>query len=200
MDGLRKPVGDQPAGVYWVRRVMVLVIVAVIIIAAWFIVTTLIGSGDEAEAPFNETSTSPTATAEAAPDPSRACVADDATLSLAATPNPVAEGTTPAFEVVVELTGDSPCTLSTTAEGTELAIRSGDQQYYSSTWCDDDPGFGDATWILQPGDRKTVQLMWSGERYDEGCEVIAPWDDGTYWAAASIGGIPATETQFQLTA
>ncbi|WP_084128231.1 hypothetical protein [Demequina sp. NBRC 110055] len=200
MDGLRKPVGDQPAGVYWVRRLLVLVVVAVLVIAGWFIVTSLLGSGDEAEAPVTDISTSPQATADAAPDPSRPCVEADATLTVAATPNPVAEGTTPAFEVVVEHTGSSPCTLATTAEGTELAIRSGDQQYYSSTWCEEDPGFGDATWILQPDDRKTLQLMWSGERYDDTCTVIAPWDAGSYWVAASIGGIPADEVQFELTA
>lgn len=200
MDGLRKPVGDQPPQVYWLRRILVLVILAVLVIALWFVVTSFLGSGDAAEAPEQGSSTSPAATAESAPDPSRPCVAEDATLAVVANPNPVPAGTTPGFEVAIEHTGDSPCTLSTTAEGTDLAIRSGNEQYYSSTWCADDPGFGEAEWILQPGDKKSLQLTWSGERYDDTCAVIADWAAGTYWVAVAVGGIPADEVQFALTA
>ncbi|WP_084077445.1 hypothetical protein [Demequina sp. NBRC 110057] len=199
MDGIRKPVGDQPAGVYWVRRVLVLVILAVVVVALWFVVSSLFGGGNQAEAPEGDPSTSPTATADAAPDPTRACVAQDVTLTVAATPATVAAGTTPAFEVGVEDTGETPCTFSAAADGTELAIRSGNEEYYSSTWCQDDPGFGDTEWILSPGDRKTLQLTWSGERYNESCEVISDWANGTYWVAVAIGGVPAEEVQFTLT-
>lgn len=200
MDGLRKPVGDQPAGVYWVRRIVALVVIAVVVVALWFIVSSLLGAGDEAEAPETGTSTSPDATTGAAADPSRACVADDVTLAVAATPASVAAGSTPGFEVSIEDVGSSACTLSTTAEGTELVIRSGNEQYYSSTWCEEDPGFGETEWILQPGDRKSLQLTWSGERFDKSCEVISDWDAGTYWVAVAIGGVAADEVQFQLTA
>ncbi|GIG55012.1 hypothetical protein [Demequina activiva] len=203
MDGLRRPVGEQPAQVYWVRRALVLLAAVVLVGALWFIVSSLVSSGGEEDpaAPAStepDSTVSPAAQSTAADDPSRACTAEDVTVSAVASPTQVNVGSMPAFEVSVEHTGASPCSLSSNGEGTALVVRSGTDVYYDSAWCPDQPVFTDADWILQEGAREALQATWTGQRYNEACEPgdVAP--AGYFVAEIAVGGVSAGETQFQM--
>ena len=200
MDGLRQPVGEHPPQVYWVRRIVVLVVAAAVVVGIWFIARGLFAGGDaEPEEPAAEATTSTSPAASAAPeDPSRPCTGDDLTLAMTPSPAEVALGTMPAFDVSIEHTGSSACSLSTATDGTELTVRSGDQVYYSTLWCTDDAAIPAGEWILQPGDREAVQATWTGQRYDDSCSIIAEPAAGYYWAAVAVAGIEAPEQQFQI--
>ena len=203
MDGLRKPVGDQEPQVYWVRRAVALLALAVVILIIWLVIRGLTSGGGE-EDPAPTGTTSPDTTTSAAPastaqnDPSRACTGDDLTVSAVASPENVNVGSMPAFEVRVEHTGALACSVSTNAEGTSLVVRSGDDVYYDSAWCPDLPVFTDADWVLQPGDREALQANWTGQRYDQSCTPgdVAP--AGTFRAAVAVAGVAAEEATFQM--
>lgn len=202
MDGLRKPVGDQPAQVYWIRRVLVLLAAVVLVGALWFIVSSLVSGG--AEDPVTPSSTEPDTTVSAQPgsvaadDPSRACTAEDVAVSAVASPTQVNVGSMPAYEVAVEHTGASACSLSSNADGTSLVVRSGSDVYFDSAWCTDQPVFTDAEWIFQPGDREALQATWTGQRYTEACEPGDAAPAGYYIAEIAVAGIAAGETPFQM--
>ncbi|WP_084106522.1 hypothetical protein [Demequina sp. NBRC 110056] len=204
MDGLRRPVGDEEPRVYWVRRAVVLVAIAVLAVVIWLVIRGLTSSGDEGtDSPAPDTTTSPTVTQSAGAqavdnDPSRPCTAEDVQVTSVASPTQVNVGSMPAFEVSVEHVGSAACKLSTTSDGTAMVIRSGEDKYYDSTWCPDTPLFADAEWILQPGDREAVQATWTGQRYSESCEPQGEAAAGYYLSAISIGGIAAAEAQFQM--
>ncbi|MDE0572242.1 hypothetical protein ON058_02295 [Demequina sp. B12] len=204
MGSLRHPVGDQPPQVYWVRRVLVLVAAAVVIAALWFIVSSALSSEDGAGTGAEpEESVSPDATssadAAALNDPSQPCTADDVTITAVASPASPTIGTMPAFDLSIEHTGITACTLSTDSEGTELAISSGADQYYSTVWCPQDPGFESKTWVLQPEGKEALQVTWPGTWRTEDCsEERGEVKPGTYQAAVSIGGIPAEVVSFSM--
>lgn len=204
MGSLRHPVGDQPPQVYWFRRALVLIVLVLVGIGVWLLVSALTGDGSDAPADGADPTTSPTPTAstsaQVAPDdPSRPCTSADVTLATTPTPESPTIGTEPAFDVAITHTGTSPCTLSTDADGTELAISSGNDQYYSTTWCPEDPGFESTSWILQEGDTEALQVVWPGIWQDEDCGgPVSDVRPGTYNAAVSIGGITAEVVPFSM--
>ncbi|MFN3867314.1 MAG: hypothetical protein ACK4MD_11480 [Demequina sp.] len=199
MDGLRKPVGDQPPTVYWRRRLVVLVGLIAVALVLWFLISATLADGGDDPGTAPATTNSPAAQAVDPNDPGRECTADDLTLTLAASPPDVTVGSMPAFDLGIEHTGSTACMLSTATAGTDVSVRSGDQIYYSTTWCTDSPPFAAAEWILQPGDREALQATWTGQRVDNSCEIIQEQSAaGYYWASVAIGGVPAPEVQFQL--
>ncbi|MFW7414811.1 hypothetical protein [Demequina sp. SO4-18] len=200
MDGFRKPVGDQPPSVYWRRRLVVVAALVALVLLLWFLISATLAGGEDGEPAASPTSTnSPQAQDVDPDDPSRECTADDLTLTLEASPPEVTVGTMPAFDLGLEHTGDTACSLSTATEGTDMSVRSGEQIYYSTTWCTDDPAFPESDWVLQPGDNEALQATWAGQRVNEQCEPIQEQSDpGYYWASVAIGGVPAPEVQFRL--
>ncbi|MFW2512777.1 hypothetical protein ACNI3K_03265 [Demequina sp. SO4-13] len=198
MDGLRRPVGDQPPTVYWRRRLVAVAVLVALALLLWFLISATLAGEDEPGA-SPTASTSPQAQAVDSNDPGRECTADDVTLAVEVSPETPSVGSVPAFDVAVEHTGDAACMLSTATEGTDLSVRSGEWIYYSTTYCPDSSAFPDAEWILQPGDNEALQATWSGERVDEDCSVLEPESGaGTYVASVAIGGVPAPEASFQL--
>ncbi len=201
MEGFRKPVGDEPPEVYWRRRITVLVVGVALILLVWFLVSaTLAGGGDDE--PGVGTSPDPAVTTDAASNdasgPERPCTAEDVTVTTAVSPASVNVGSSAAFDVSIEHTGSSACSLSSDGDGTSLAVLSGADVYYNSAWCTDTAVFGSTNWVLQPGDKEALQTTWSGQRYSEACEPGANGAAGTYRAAISVSGIAAAEASFPL--
>src|SRR5699024_11240590 len=47
--GLLRPVGSEPARVYWVRRLVVLAVAVIVLVAAGFFISRVFGSSDESD-------------------------------------------------------------------------------------------------------------------------------------------------------
>lgn len=201
MDGVRRPVGDLPERVYWLRRALVLGGLVLAIVVVYFLITS--PQGDPAAPPNTPAPTvlpSPSSSPGAQASADRACTAEDVTLSAVAVPRAVDAGVLPMIEVTASMVGATPCKLSTTEPGTELAVRSGNDPVFSSLHCPDDSSIGARELILQPGGGdELIQVTWNRQRNAEGCPAnLATPAAGFYMAKVSIQGITAPEAQFEL--
>jgi hypothetical protein len=205
MDGVRKPVGDQPPEVYWRRRIVVLGVVALIGVVIWFLVTSPRGSDTSSEPTVTTSPTgSPTVTTSTSPgtgvDASRPC--DDADVVVTATPNPgtFAAGSLPVFDVSISMEGLSPCKLTVTQANSELLITSGSDRIYSSLDCPNDATFTEREFILQADSPDEMfQVTWNRQRSAPGCATVTSTPGpGFYWAAITIQGLAAEPAQFEL--
>lgn len=202
MDGLRHPVGEKPAGVYWVRRLIVFGVIGLVLVVAWFLIFSPGGDGaGEGAGTTTEpaVTTSPTVDSTGSPGATFACT--DADVVLTATPNPFTSGagSLPQFDVSVEHVSLSPCLLSTTADGTELLITSGSDRIFSSLDCTDDGSFPDTELLLADGATEMFQVNWTRQRSSEGCGTpTSTPGDGFYWAEITVQGIAAEPVQFEL--
>lgn len=204
MAGLIQPVGDLPPKVYWVRRIATLAILVIGVVVIGFLLFSPRGTDPNAPAPGNQ---SPAVSVSPSPSPSfdalaadRACTDADVTLTTSPKPFDVGAGTMPMFEVKVSMTGVTPCKLSLAAEDTELRIRSGSDQVYSTLQCPADGTFGSTEYLLQPGGAdELVQVTWNRQRSVDGCapQSTSP-GAGFYMAKVTIQGIEAAEAQFRL--
>mgnify|MGYP005812614539 CR=1 FL=1 len=205
MDGVRRPVGDQPPEVYWRRRILVLGVVALIGVVIWFLVTSPRGSKDPSGPDATTSPTiSPTVTTSLSPgttlDASRPCA--DADVTITATPNPgtFAAGSLPVFDVAIAMEGFTPCKLTVTQENSELLITSGNDRIFSSLDCPNDATFTEREFILQADSPDEMfQVTWNRQRSAPGCATVTSTPGaGYYWAAITIQGIAAEPVQFVL--
>jgi hypothetical protein len=205
VDGVRKPVGDQPPEVYWRRRILVLGVVALIGVVIWYLVTSPRGT-DEPSSPDVTTSptVSPTVTTSLSPgaglDAARPC--DDADVTITANPNPgtFPAGSLPVFDVSISMDGVSPCKLTVTQENSELLITSGNDRVYSSLDCPNDATINEREFILQADSPDEMfQVTWNRQRSAPGCATVTTTPGaGYYWAAITVQGIASEPVQFVL--
>lgn len=203
MDGLREPIGPEAGEVYWRRRIVALTLVVLALVVAYFLIVS--PGGDTTK---DSPSTTPAPTVSAAPsaqadDLSRACTADDVTLT--ATPNPFTfgAGALPVIEVSVTHTGATPCVISTGGADSGLEVWSGGESnkdvYFSTAYCPEDGTITDRQLLLQQGATELFQVTWNRQRVGEGCTTGATPGDGFYWAQVTLQGIAAEPAQFELT-
>src|SRR5690625_7804247 len=77
--GLLRPVGSEPARVYWVRRLVVLAVAVIVLVAAGVFISRVFGSSDESDPKLAGT---PTDTEDADPAPDEHCQTEDISLAL----------------------------------------------------------------------------------------------------------------------
>ncbi len=201
MDGMRHPVGRQSANVYWRRRLVVLLGVILLVVVAWFLITS--PSGDGSDQPAADSSLSPDAaiSSDAAEDgdPSRACGVDD--VEIIVTPNPfnVTLGSIPAFDVSITHVGSASCLLSTGGTDSELVITSGDTQIYTTADCPSNSTINERDFLLSDGTTETFSVNWNGQWSAPECGTSTNTTKaGYYWATLTLQGIEAEPAQFQL--
>lgn len=202
MDGVRHPVGRQSANVYWRRRLVVLLGLILVVVVAWFLITS--PSGDGSEEPVADSSVSPgaTTTADAAADggdPSRACGVDDVEITV--TPNPfnVTLGSIPAFDVSIAHVGSSSCLLSTGGTDSELLITSGSTQIYTTADCPSNSPINERDFLLSGDTTESFSVNWNGQWSAPECGTSTnSTQAGYYWATLTLQGIEAEPAQFQL--
>lgn len=203
MDGLRKPIGDQPPEVYWKRRLFALAILVGLILVIWAVIAAVTGGSDPATGPnaspdpATSVTTSPAGDAESV---SRACGPTDVTITAVANPADVPVAGPAAFDVSLAQNGSSACMIDTTAAGTELLITSGSDRIYSSTDCPDDAAFEATQLIMEPGTTESISITWNGQRSLPKCATVtAAPGAGTYKAKVSIQDIASEDATFSLT-
>lgn len=202
MDGLRHPVGDQPAEIYWKRRLLAVLGIVGVIAFVWVLIAAATGGdgkGSESTPGASPDATTSAAAASDSTDAARACGASDVTITTTANPATVAEDVLPAFDVNLAHTGASACMIDTEADGTELLITSGDDRIYSSNDCPKDEAIAATRLILEPKSQEDISVTWNRQRSLPKCatETATP-NAGTYKASLTIQGIKSEVAVFNL--
>ena len=194
-----------PARVYWVRRVVVLVIPLLVLV---LLVVWLTGRGADAGASPATQTTTTTAPVSADPAPSVAPTTepggvadcDATTLALALTPTAAsfAPGQSPAFAVSITNNGSEPCLVDAGEASREIVITSGADRVWSNRDCVV-AGTETRDLLLPAGGNDTTQLAWNRVRSAPACppDLPAP-GSGTYSAQLTLAGAAAAPAVFGL--
>lgn len=202
MDGITRPVGEEPASVYWRRRAIVIGVALIAIIGLIFLVQATFASGGDGAAADSTASSSPSAAPSVTTDEGAvvsSCADSDVTITVSPTTFTWNNGTLPTFDVAMVNTGLVPCSISID-DSAELLITSGSDRIYNSADCSADGTFSATDLILQPeASPESIPITWVRQRSAEGCtEVSATPQPGYYMAEVTIQGISSEPVQFEL--
>ncbi len=218
--------GPLPAGVYWRRRLVLLSVGLVLVVA---LARLLGGNSDGAStdagvaeqaaavpsstAPSDSPSASPTKkprkgkgnrpTATPTPEPPPLAVPDGPCdeADIAITPSAVDAVAGRDVVILLSLTTivDPACTWRVSSGNLSVKLTSGDDDIWSSQQCPSVVPVKDV--IVRSAEPTTVALVWDARRSDEDCSRLTDWAlPGDYHViAAALGGEP-TDVQFTLEA
>lgn len=181
MSTLIWPAGPLPPGVYWRRRLTVLAVLLLVVLAIWFIF--LRGGGDggdvgptPAPTPTVEP-TSPTAAPSPTPTPSPTrtddlCLDADILVEASAEFPIYPVGSTPTLSLAITNIGTAECRRNVGPGANELWI----EQSGEVLWSSDDCNPSDASDIvsLKRGEEFITQLTWDGRTSATGCPSDQP--------------------------
>lgn len=204
MSTVLRPVGPQPARVYWIRRLLLLLAIVVVAAVVWAIV---VGGSGGPEGAAATTDDEPAVTeggdggeGEAADDGGTPTTCDPAALTLTLTTDTrtYPAGTQPVFTVGVTNTGGSSCTVDVAAAQREIVITSGEDRIWSSLDCPEDST--ESLQLLEAGARAEPTVTWPRIRSAEGCTAGLPEPrPGTYSAVVTMLGATSAAAVFDLT-
>lgn len=204
MSTILRPVGPQPARVYWLRRAVVVGALVLVVLLMWSMVRGGGGGGDaaaddtpEVEDAAPVTEGEPTDDEDA--DPSRTCTGADLTLVVTADAATYAAGANPAFSVRITNTSDSSCTVDAGDATREVLVTSGSDRIWSSLDCvaADAP---ERILLLAAGQSdEPVSVPWPRVRSNEQCGDGLPAPrPGTYHVVAKLVGAESQPATFTL--
>lgn len=197
MSTILRPVGPQPARVYWIRRALVVgALLAVIVFVSSLLNGGSSGGGAAADAKPTPGATAP---ADNGSDPGRTCAATDLTLVVAPDAATYAADAKPTFNVTITNTGKSACTVDAGEAAREVLITSGADRIWSSLDCTaaDAP---ERVLLLAPGASDgPTPVAWSRVRSDGHCTADLPAPRaGTYHVVAKLVGAESQPATFTL--
>ena len=186
-----------PSSVYWRRRVVVLGIPLLLLVALvlWLLNRT---GHDDLAAPVDTPTTVPTTTTAAPPPGVPDCVPPTLTVGIAADQAQVAAGVSPTFTITITNAGATACVVDAGELQREVVIVSGNDRIWSSRDCApaDSPA---RSLLLSPGMTDTTQVAWNRVRSAEGCPTGLPEPKpGTYQASVALAGTSGGPVVFQL--
>lgn len=206
MSTFKHPVGPQPSGVYWRRRLILgLGLLAVIVVIVLIIVRP--GASDGVTAPVTNTSTpAPKATAASTSIPTSStsakgatCNPSDVRVEAVTDKDTYAAGELPQLSVAITNTGSAACKIDAGTAQQLFTITSGSEVYWKSTDCQSDKV--DAEVLLEPGKTISSQapITWDRTRSDPStCQADRPQvpaGGASYHLTTTIAGIESAETK-----
>ena len=205
MNTVLRPVGSEPARVYWTRRIMLLV---ALIVAGTLVWTLVQGSGSSPEAnAAGDTTASDEADDDDAPgqgdeqaatSSAAPCTAANLELEIAAGRTTYPDGGRPSFAVTVTNTGNAGCTVDVGDASRELLITSGSDRIWSSLDCATGEG-ASRNLLLAAGKSDSHDATWERLRSDETCSDSLPEPrPGTYKAQVRLNGAESELATFAL--
>ncbi|NTW41766.1 MAG: hypothetical protein HGA44_18110 [Cellulomonadaceae bacterium] len=209
MSFLLHPPGDQPARVYWVRRLVVaaaLLLTVALVVGLAIAVRSLLGGGQaDADVPPDTaagaatTATTPPAEQTEVTDQTGpvACTPTDLTLTLTSDARTYPAGTSPVLTVAMTNSGTATCTVDAGEAAREILITSGPDRIWSSLDCPAEPA--ERLLLLEPGARDEVAVTWPRIRSESGCTAGLPEPRaGTYTVTVTVLGVSGTAVVFDL--
>ncbi len=200
--GVLRPAGHLPARVYWVRRLVVVLLAVAVVVLAVIGVKALTGSdpASGADATAGSADEQPGETTDEQPaDTEEGPVAcDPATLgvALAADATTYAAGALPTFTITLVNNGSDACLIDAGDTQREILITSGSDRIWSSKDC----ATGEALSLLVGAGQSDVRtVQWDRLRSAEGCAgERAAARSGTYQAVLTLAGIATEPVVFGL--
>lgn len=192
MGSLLRPIGAQPAGVYWARRALVLVLAVAVLGGIWFlfrpsepvITATPASPTPSVSTPVSTPTPSDTVTPTPSPTGPVVCDQTNTELSLAGYQK-VKQGGQQPFKVSLTNTSSQNCVLEVKPATFELTVTSGTDRIWSTAHC--------AKWVpakkqtLKPKKAYEFSIEWKLQRSVDGCkttkDVLRP---GTYVGTATF--------------
>lgn len=208
MSGLISPIGPEAPGVYWRRRVVVLVVLLAILILLWWLIWGR-GSGSDATptpgptdtptaSPTAEpTSASPSPTPEPEPTKPMDCTEADVLVEAFAEEAIYPVGSTPTLTLSVTNIGTTACKRDVGPGVNELQITQGEVTIWSSDDCN--PNEEKDVVTLDRGEAFETQLIWDGYLSAAGCPPDQPMAQaGEYTVVGRNGAILSAPTALRL--
>ncbi|TCC53671.1 hypothetical protein E0H75_08305 [Kribbella capetownensis] len=212
MSSLLRPVGHLPASVYWFRRGLVLVVVALLFILVFRLFS---GGGDDPQnsaasgpqqnpssAPPPTPVTTPTATptdkpAKSTPTPrDTKCEGSDVRVDVLPAIRRIASGSALNFVVRLDAVSDG-CKASVDPSQLTVTVTSGNDLIWTTTHCAQ--AIKRATLVVAEGKQTASTVAWNGHRSGPGCLPGQPVaKPGTYVVKAVFDGTPSSAQAFQV--
>lgn len=209
MSTFKNPVGPQPSGVYWRRRLIVLIgVVAVVVVIVLIVIRPGSSSGEPAKAPVTTDTPKPAAASTSIPTSSASangqpCKPANVKVEAVTDAASYSAGQLPQLSVALTNTGSNACVIDAGTAQQVFTITSGSEVYWKSTDCQSSKV--DAQVLLQPGKTISSQtpITWDRTRSDPStCQAHraqVPAGGASYHLQVSVAGITsATTKQFAL--
>lgn len=194
-DALLHPVGPQSPGVYWLRRLGLLVLLVVLVVG---LAKACSGGGDDPD----RLSTDPDPTVTTSPEPSpgkpKRCDKDSITVTATADADTYPAGVLPHLSAEVSNVSDEPCRLASEEAARSWSVLSGDDEIWTTTDCEHPRNR--VIHRLGAGKAITYSVVWDRHRSIDGCAT--PGEEaqpGTYRLFVSVDGVDAKRVIFHLT-
>ena len=192
---LLRPVGPEPARVYWLRRTAVLAGVAIAVAAAAYACS---AGGGGAKPRTQQSPASHPTTSTAAPPAAARCGHGDLTVEASTDQSVYPAGVLPRLSAVVRNVAGRDCRFLTSPATRAWTILSGTDQVWASGDCT--PAGVVARTRLRAGRTIAYGLVWDRHRSATGCpSALAAAQPGTYRLFVSVNGVRSTPVIFHLT-
>ncbi|MDR6610735.1 hypothetical protein [Leifsonia sp. 1010] len=206
MSTFKNPVGPQPSGVYWRRRLIVLLgVIAVVVVIVLIVVRPGASNGEPTQKkPAPASTGTPAAVATSIPTSSatadgQPCKPGDVKVEAVTDKDVYAAGELPQLSVALTNTGSKACTIDAGTAQQVFTITSGSEVYWKSTDCQTDKV--DAEVLLEPA--KTISskapITWDRTRSDPStCQANreqVPASGASYHLETTVSGIKSSETK-----
>ena len=187
-----RPVGPRGRRVYWVRRAVLLGVIAIVII-----VVAAECSGGGGGGGRNNAGGSPTQTPTTTKPPVPAC--DPATLKLTLSTDTAtySPGQSPHLIAVLANTSSTSCRLARSAANEIWTIKSGSPTVWTTQGCPPQSKIPKHM-RLTPGTPKTIDMFWNGHLRTSSCVEGAVAQAGTYTFNANIDGVAGNTVVFHI--
>lgn len=191
-----RPVGPFGPRVYWLRRAVLLAILAVIII----VIAEACSGGSKSPSPraSNTPKAHPHQTNSSSPPvKAAACTPSGLTLALSTDSGTYTSGQAPKLTGVFTNSTSTACKLTVSPSQEFWTVTSGTDTIWTTRGCTQSQAA--RTIKIAAGATKMVSIFWNGHRLDSGCTEGVAAAPGTYHLSATLDGVTGTKATFHIT-
>jgi hypothetical protein len=189
------PVGPEPRAVYWLRRIVILVIlVALVLLAAHAC------SGGSPSKPAAHKAAKPVVSPTPSSSPSvpatPRCTPTDLSAALSTDSSTYSLGKEPTFTVTFRNGSGTPCRLVLSVASRQWTVTSGTATTWTTAGCHLTGKSAKA--FMTSTSTASVSISWDAHRNDSSCTVGAAALAGTYVLRGTFDGVTAKPAVFHL--
>ncbi len=194
------PVGPEEPKVYWVRRLVAVLVAVVVVVLAAALISSMFGDDADADTPpVADTEETPAGETPPVAGTPVACEPGQLALLVA---TPIADfpaGTPVTFTVTITNSSAVECTVDAGEASRGILVTSGADRIWSNLDCPAE-GTAERILLLPPnGGTDVTDTTWGRVRSDEACTANLPEPrPGTYKAVVTLNGATSEQATFTL--